>query len=147
MGLRRKGRELAIQTMYSISFYETGDDLKDLELINEYKEKLEEMIEHDKVDHDSAICEFAEQLLDGTIKHLPEIDAEIKRNSINWSFEKIALMDRSVLRVAVYELMFSKTAHPIIMDEAIEISKKFCAENSKKFINGLLNAVSKEVNE
>ena len=88
--------------------------------------------------------EFASDLVVNVLKYIAPIDEKIMAHSTNWSFERIAKLDVSVMRVAVYELIFTETAPPIIMNEAIEIAKKYCSESSGKFINGVLNAITKE---
>jgi len=145
MGFRRKSRELAIQTMYALDFEEIDPQFLELELLNRYKEKLAEIFEASETETDGIIFEFADNLILNTYKNLHTIDINIEKHSLNWTFEKIALVDKSIMRIATYELLFTDTAPAIIMDEAIEISKKFCSENSKKFINGILNAISHEL--
>ena len=147
MGFRRKGRELAVQTLYSLEFIETDSLLQNFELLNHYEEKLDEIIAANEIETESTIYQFAKDLLYNSIKQMETIDNEISKYSTNWSFEKIAMVDKSVLRVAAYELMYTDTPAAIVMDEAIEISKKFCSENSKKFINGVLNALASKLTE
>nr|MDA3814453.1 transcription antitermination factor NusB [Candidatus Cloacimonadota bacterium] len=93
------------------------------------------------------IYEFASDLVLNVLKHIDPIDERIKVHSTNWSFDRIAKLDVSVMRVAVYELIYTETAPAIIMNEAIEIAKKYCSESSGKFINGVLNAISKDQNK
>lgn len=147
MGLRRKAREIAVQTLYALSFSESEDYLENLEIINHYSDKLKEILADSDIDTEGPIFEFADEIVRNTLKQMSDIDKLIKENSINWTFEKIAIMDKCVLRSATYELRYTDTAPPIIMNEAIEISKKFCSENSKKFINGILNAISERIHE
>jgi len=141
MGMRRKGREVAVQTLYSLEFLDN-----DIRLLPEDGAlKVLEGIAADKeILPDNQIFEFASDLVSNVLLHIDPIDEKIKSHSTNWSFERIAKLDVSVMRVAVYELTYTDTAPPIIMNEAIEISKKYCSESSGKFINGVLNAISKE---
>ena len=141
MGMRRKGREVAVQTLYSIEFLDN-----DIRLLPEDGAmKILEGIAADKeILPDSQIFEFASDLVRNVLLHIDNIDDRIKFHSTNWSFERIAKLDVSVMRVAVYEMIYTDTAPPIIMNEAIEISKKYCSESSGKFINGVLNAIAKE---
>ena len=141
MGMRRKGREVAIQTLYSIEFLDN-----DIRLLPEDGAiKILEGVAADKeILPDSQIFEFASDLVLNVLKYIAPIDEKIKAHSTNWSFDRIAKLDVSVMRIAVYELIFTETAPPIIMNEAIEIAKKYCSESSGKFINGVLNAIAKE---
>ncbi len=144
MGMRRKGREVAIQTLYSIEFLDN-----DIRLLPEDGAlKILEGIAADKeILPNNPIYEFASDLVLNVLKHIDPIDEKIKVHSTNWSFDRIAKLDLSVLRVAVYELIYTETAPAIIMNEAIEIAKKYCSESSGKFINGVLNAISKDKNK
>jgi len=141
MGMRRKGREVAIQTLYSTEFLDNDFRLLPAEGLLKI---LEEVAADKDILPDSQIFEFASDLVLNVLKYIAPIDEKIKSHSTNWSFDRIAKLDVGVLRVAAYELMFTETAPPIIMNEAIEIAKKYCSESSGKFINGVLNAIAKE---
>ncbi|MDY6916185.1 MAG: transcription antitermination factor NusB [Candidatus Cloacimonadota bacterium] len=147
MGLRRKGREIALQTLYSLEYLETDSYLKELGWLENYKEKLAEICEDNNIDIESKISEFASSIIAGMIPKLDEIDQEINEHSTNWAVDKIANLDKSLLRIATYEILFTETPPAIVMDEAIEIAKKFCAESSSKFLNGILNAIAKDKDE
>jgi len=143
MGIRRKGREITVQTIYSLEFANHGFLIKDKELNN----KLLEIAADKGIDEDSNIFEFARDLLKNIIPNLNIIDEKIKEHSTNWTFERIAKLDLSIMRIAVYEMLLTEIAPAIAMNEAIEIAKKYCSGSSSKFINGVLNAVSKEINK
>jgi len=147
MGIRRKGREVALQTLYSLSYLDMADISIQEQYLNNYQEKIVGVISDMNIRVDSKILTFAEDILRGLISDLDSIDEEIRKHSSNWPIENIAEVDKSILRIAVYELLFTNTPSAIIMNEAIEISKKFCSESSGKFINGILNAVSEGKNE
>jgi len=138
MGMRRKGREIALKVLYSMEYDEIIDD-KNLE---SFMAKLDEITEDKK--EENSIVSFAKKLLSTIVKNIDEIDLNIQQHSTNWSFEQIGILDKSVLRIAISELLFTKTPPAIIMNEAIEIAKKYCSESSGKFINGVLNAIAKE---
>ncbi len=144
MGMRRKGREVAIQTLFSIEFLDN-----DIRLLPEdgLLKILEGVAADKEILPNNPIYEFASDLVLNVLKHIDPIDEKIKVHSTNWSFDRIAKLDLSVLRVAVYELIYTETAPAIIMNEAIEIAKKYCSESSGKFINGVLNAISKDQNK
>ncbi len=82
---------------------------------------------------------FCRGLLDGTLAHLPELDAEIQATAQNWQLGRMAMVDRSILRMAAYELLHSPDVPVgVVIDEALEIAKKYASEDSTKFINGIL---------
>jgi N utilization substance protein B len=88
------------------------------------------------------VREFAERLLQGTLKRLAEIDALIETGSRNWRLERMAVVDRSVLRLAVFELIDGEVPKEVVMNEALELGKEFGSEESASFINGVLAGVS-----
>lgn len=140
MGLRRESREIAVQTLYAL--YLTPECLetsaKIPALINE---KLAQVIAfNDKVLFNSQ-KEFSYFLIENTYNHLETIDDLIKQFSEHWDFNRISIIDKSILRMSIMEMEFTETAGKIVINEAIEIAKKFSGEKSGKFINGILDAV------
>jgi len=144
MGMRRKSRELAVQALYALSFAETSPELGPLQWLSEFREELENLAEEAGVVTAGRIFAFAVELLDSTLRHVDTIDAQISSHATNWSFERISPLDKSILRVGVNELLYTDTAPAIVINEAIEVSKKYSSENAGKFVNGILNAISKE---
>ena len=147
MGIRRKGREVALQTLYSLSYMDIMDKSIQEAYLNSYREKMTGIISDMNIKEDSKIISFADEVIKNLLPNIDAIDLEIKKYSANWSLENIAKVDKSILRIAVFELLFTETPSAIIMNEAIEISKKFSSESSGKFINGILNAVADGNNE
>ncbi len=88
--------------------------------------------------------EFALSLFKGTIDHLDQIDDAIKKHLQNWDFERVSSIDRAILRLGAYELLFSDLDKAITINEAVELAKKLGANESPKFINGVLDAIAKE---
>jgi N utilization substance protein B len=87
---------------------------------------------------------FADRLLRGTLDHLEELDEELGRQTAHWRLERLAAVDRNILRLAMYELMYEvETPAPVVIDEAIEIAKRFGAEDSGRFVNGVLDGFVK----
>jgi len=85
---------------------------------------------------------FIFELRVGLIKHLPEIDKLITENAPEWPLEQIARIDRCILRIGIYELVFSSEVPPkVAIDEAVELAKAFGGPNSSKFVNGVLGAI------
>ncbi|MCF7913037.1 MAG: transcription antitermination factor NusB [Candidatus Cloacimonetes bacterium] len=142
MGLRRKSREIAFKVLYSLEYTETDELLGHLELLEYYPEKLKEVLDTYDRQPDVRVSEFAEHLIRHTIIHEEEIDRLIEQYSKNWSLDRLAVTDKSLLRMGIYEILFTETPAAIIMDEVIEIAKRFCSESSSKFINGVLNAAA-----
>lgn len=143
MGLRRLGREIVLQTLYSLEFIEQSPETEHKDFLPFYLSKFENVVSDLKVEKDDNTYNFALDILQHIVLNLEEIDATIEKYSENWSLDNMAQVDKAILRIGVYELNYTEIAPPIAINEAIEISKKFCSESSGKFINGILNAVSK----
>lgn len=125
---RRECRGAALQYLYSWSVNQPGDIATDLGLFFEH---LEQPRDH---------FAFAEELIHGTIAHLPEIDAHIKGLAQNWEFERIAKIDLGILRLAMFEMLHRKDIPPVVsINEAIDLSKQYSTADSKRFINGVLD--------
>jgi N utilization substance protein B len=88
--------------------------------------------------------EFMETLVHGTVEHSSAIDQLIRAKSANWRMERMAVVDRNILRLAVYEMTHTKTPRPIVIDEALELARQFSGDESVSFINGVLDAVHRE---
>lgn len=88
--------------------------------------------------------EYARHVVEGTLEHLDQIDELIRRHAENWRLERMPTIDRNILRLALYEMLYEETVpNVVIVDEAIELAKKFGSENSSRFVNGLLDGVLK----
>ena len=137
MGVRRKGRELALSILYQI-------DLLSREKGDELCEKLGR--EHN---YTPSSIEFAKEIVQGVTLNLPFIDSLISKYSENWDIQRMSIIDRNILRMAVFELLYREDIPPkVSMDEAIELSKTFSeGEKSKDFVNGVLDRIYKEVVE
>jgi N utilization substance protein B len=147
MGQRRKAREIAVQALYALDFAEIGREFPEYELLNKYPEILQQLAEGENLQPSSPVYAFADELVKNAIINSEEIEAEIDKHAEHWKFESIAHLDRSILHVAVYEMMFTDTPGAVVINEAIEIAKKFCSENTGKFLNGILDAINKEVHD
>lgn len=132
MGVRHSGRVIAVQTLYIYEMSQNEQALSDWRWISSDL-KEESLL-------------FARFLLNGIYAHLDEIDRMIESASDKRDFDRIAKVDLAVLRVSVYEMLFQ--AHPltprIVIDEAVEISKNFSADDSYRFVNGILDKLSRE---
>ncbi len=136
---RRKGRILAFQALYS---WDVGgvseEELLSLSWAN--NEKQTEAIENDNAD-------FARLLIKGTLSNITEIDEMIKSHlSSSWTMERLNKVTLAVLRISVYSLLYQRDLHPtIIIDEAIAIVKGFGQDDSFKFLNAILDTISKDI--
>ena len=129
MGVRRRGRELALQMLYQHEL--AGTDVETM-LIS-----FDELLQAPRVTR-----EFAVNLARGVISKLSELDTRLVDQADNWRLERMAAVDRNILRLALYELLFeSDTPAAVVIDEAIEIAKRFGSERSSQFVNGVLDGV------
>lgn len=133
MGRRRKARELALKILYAYDV-KGSSDIK--ECINGFWSIYPNCPED--------IKEYARLLVIGTIERIKKIDNIIIGYIKNWKIERLALVDRNILRLATYELLFEALDEKIIINEAIEIAKKYGDAESYQFINAILDAVSKK---
>ncbi|NOR15776.1 MAG: transcription antitermination factor NusB [Candidatus Aminicenantes bacterium] len=132
MGKKRQARESALQILFQLEFDETQVDT----IIPQYWEDRKASQE---------VMESSAGLVKGVVSHLEAIDSIIQGVSENWRLSRMALIDRNILRIATYELFFGEDLAPaIIMNEAIEIAKKYSGDQSATFINGILDAMNKK---
>ena len=133
MGVRREGRELALQMLYAL-------DLNPLKM----QETLQLFRENSRSAANVRI--FAEELVAGVMANRDEIDTRVAEKSKNWAISRMARVDLNILRLAVYELVFrADIPKNVTMNEAIEVAKKFGTEESPAFINGILDEVAASV--
>ncbi len=136
MGHRRKAREYALQGLYMHELSATP-----VETLTRL-----EWVESPVPD---TIRDFAVTLIEGSITHIGEIDDLITRYSKNWKFERLGAVDKSILRISIFAMLFLKDIPvAVTINEGIELGKIFGGEGSGQFINGILDAVRKhELNE
>ena len=129
---RTKSREYALQMLYQADIRRTGQ-----------AQILEEFWQDQETPED--VKAFANQLFEGTLARLPEIDPLISRHADNWDMKRMAVIDRNILRLGVFELMHAEDVPPkVCINEAVELAKRFGDEESGKFINGILDAIHKK---
>jgi len=134
MGARRKARELALQMLYQHDLSGNPPDM----ILTTF-EDLQKSKPNTR--------EFATRIFKGTVDHLPEIDAMIVQQADNWRIERMAVVDRNIIRMSIYEFLHEEdTPKLVIIDEAIEIAKKFGTQKSSQFINGILDGILKRYN-
>jgi transcription antitermination protein NusB len=90
---------------------------------------------------------FANKLFEGAAKGADELDALIVQHAQNWRLERMAIIDRAVLRLAIYELRIAETPPKVVLNEAVDLAKKFSSEDAGAFVNGILDAVNKALVE
>ncbi len=90
---------------------------------------------------------FANRLLEGATSQAVLVDEVITRLAEHWKFERLSAIDRAILRLGIYELRFTDTPHKVVMNECVELAKKFSSEDAGGFVNGILDAVHKETAE
>jgi len=132
MSKRRLSRENCLQSLYlaDVTILETPDILAIFQ--------MQEFALEEKV------FEFYKTLFVATVSNRDKIDATITSTSKNWGLERMSAIDRCILRLAVCEMLYLEDAPvPVIIDEAIELAKKYSTENSGKFVNGVLDSIAK----
>jgi N utilization substance protein B len=135
---RHRGRQQALQLLFQWDLRRTP--LEDI--IRGYYSSL--LVSEDTVAQPRP-DEFAEGLLRGVIKDLPGIDDRIGRNAAHWRMERMPVVDRNILRIAVYEMLRTDTPPAVVIDEALELARRFSGEESVHFVNGVLDAVRREL--
>lgn len=125
--MRHQAREAVLRCLYRREFF----DLPPEELLAEEGELKGE-------------AAFAEALLRGIIERQAEIDSVIDRRALGWGLDRLSLVDRNILRIGIYELLYGDTPPEVAIDEAVELAKTYGTEKAPAFINGILDRVWKE---
>jgi N utilization substance protein B len=129
-GARRKSRAVALQVLYEV---------------DSVGHKPEEVIQHAIAEEalTEENTEFVRELVSGVIDNKKQIDANIKKFAPTWPIAQISVIDRNILRLAIFELLFdNKTPIKVAINEAVELAKNFGSDSSPRFINGVLSSVS-----
>ena len=133
MGPRRKAREYALQMLFQWDI--THDSID--QIVSTFFADQEE---------GPAVADFASQLVTRTVEHVEKIDEMIQRHAEHWRLDRMAIVDRNLLRLATQEFLFDKeTPKTVVINEAIEISRRFSSQESPQFINGILDSIKKEL--
>ena len=133
MGTRRKSRELAMQMCFQQDLGKQSPD------------QVEKLFWNSREDVDAETRGFAEDLYRVVNTRLEEVDQVIQQHTQNWKIERMAVVDRNLLRVAVGEMLaYPKTPGPIIINESLEIARRYGAPESVNFLNGVLDAISRD---
>src|SRR5258708_5012407 len=136
MGARRKARECALQMLFQFDVAQPSKD----ELLRTYWGEMSEAKED--------VQDFATRLAIGTIDHVEEIDNLIGVRAENWRIERMAIVDRNLLRLAVYEFLHEpSTPKTVVINEALEIARRFSTFEATQFINGVLDSIKRDLEE
>ena len=132
MSGRRRAREIVLQVLFQDDLNEPAPDDVLLQFV---KGRL-----HRK----QALVDFAYKLIDGVRKNREAIDQQIENSAENWKLARMAATDRNILRLGVFEIVFSVTPAPVAINEAIELAKRFGTGNSAQFVNGVLDQMKRQ---
>jgi N utilization substance protein B len=135
---RHRAREQALQLLFQWDLRRTPLE----EILRGYYESL--LVREDSVGLPRPDA-FAEKLLRGVVEELPEVDERIARHAEHWKIPRMPAVDRNILRLAVYEMLRTDTPPAVIIDEALELARRFAGEESVHFVNGVLDAVRREL--
>lgn len=158
MGTRREARERAVQFLFQhdlnplenleaalAHFWESQRDaaITDEKGIAKWGEKTELP---PPTSEEGAIRLFAEPLIRGVLEHRDALDEQIKKHALNWDLRRMAVVDRNVLRLAIFEMLHRQDIPPIVsINEAVDVAKKFSTQDSGKFVNGILDKFKGEL--
>ena len=137
MGSRRKARECALQMLFAADVSEARAD----ELVRTYWAELCE------AELEESAREFATRLASGTLANLVALDERIRSRAEHWRISRMAIVDRNVLRLAVYEFLHEPTPRTVTINEALEIARRFSTYEATQFINGILDAIKRDLDE
>jgi len=134
MGTRRKSRELALQMLFQS------------DMGKQDAEQVRKSFWSERQEMDESVRDFADDIFRIATERSAAIDEIIEKHAANWKLERMAAVDRNVMRAAVAEFMgFPQTPAPVIINEALEIARKFSSPEAVNFINGVLDSVSKDL--
>ena len=158
MGKRREARERAVQFLFQHDL--NPPENLELELSQFWNSQRAAAIEDEKgaakwgqtpelpppTVEDAETRLFAEPLIKGVLQNRDAIDEHIKKHTKNWDFNRIAAVDRNVMRLAIYEMLHREDIPPVVsINEAVDIAKKFSTQDSGKFVNGILDKIRGEI--
>jgi N utilization substance protein B len=129
MSRRSRAREVVLQVLYQDDL-NPGHDLH-----------ASEQFVRARLQNQSELVDFALGLLSGTRRNRPELDTMLVSRADNWSLRRMAATDRNILRLAAYELLFTETPGRVVINEAVELAKRFGSKQSAQFVNGVLDGL------
>ncbi len=133
---RRKAREYVLQYLFQCDFRDKNSAKNNLKQFWADKEK------------DPDVKKFASEIIDGTLSELDRVDAAINNAAEHWVLDRMAAVDRNILRFSAYEILYRKDIPPAVtINEAVEIAKKYSTSESASFINGILDKIARKANK
>lgn len=132
MTTRRRAREVVLQVLYE----EDVNPLRELSVADQFLAK--------RMLHNKPLIAFAQQLLSGVRNHRDELDEMLTKHAANWSIKRMTTIDRNILRMSSYEIVFGDVPGRVSINEAIELAKRYGNRNSGQFVNGILDRVLRE---
>jgi len=132
MTRRSRAREVALQVMY-------GDDVnptRNLTVVDEFVAQ--------RLGGDAPLLAFTNELVGGVRRNRQELDAWLSDLAQNWSLSRMAVLDRNILRLAAFEIVYTGTPGQVVINEAVELAKRFGSKQSSQFVNGILDRLMKE---
>ena len=158
MGIRREARERAVQFLFQHDLNPSQDLNQALDefwssqqavVISQEKGRATwgEPVEIPPPSADEASVRlFADPLIQGTLEHREDIDAKIVMHAKNWNFNRLAAVDRNILRLAIYEMLHRNDIPPVVsINEAVDIAKRYSTDDSGKFVNGILDRIKQDI--
>ena len=131
-GKRRKSRESVLKILYSLEFNPKSPE----QVLDDFR----------SVNGEGSIDDFGAIIINGVIQDKEKIDGFIQQYAQNWNIERIALIDKNIMRIAIYEMMhLPDVPHVVSINEAVDIAKKYSTEDSGKFVNGILDKINKDL--
>jgi len=137
MGSRRKARECALQMLFAADIAGAVPE----EVLRTYWQELGD------ADTEEVAREFATRLAAGTLANLEGLDERIRSRAEHWRIPRMAIVDRNILRLAVYEFLYEPTPRTVAINEALEIARRFSTYEATQFINGSLDAIKRDLDE
>ena len=132
MARRSRAREVALQVLYE-------DDINP-----DRNMHTADLFVGRRLHHDGPLVEFAQSLISGVRRNRGELDEMLRRSAANWSLERMAVIDRNIIRIGAFEILYAETPGRVAINEAIELSKRYGGKNSPQFVNGILDRVFRE---
>ena len=152
---RRRGREVALQVLYSIDLATSPRDRVTDEATPDGEAKpafdlpadeaFAAVVEHFEVPAGTQV--FARGLVERVREHAEQVDAMIAAHAKNWRIARMAAVDRNILRLGTFELAYTDTPSAVVLNEAVDLARRFGSDPSPAFVNGILDAVARDVRE
>jgi len=147
-GGRHRGREVALQVLYAMDLAvkvdsDAGADVEESPSSDPKAQIFDRISENFVVPN--PVVSFARELVSGVADRIDELDGILGVHARNWRVSRMAAVDRNVLRLAVYELRDTDTPIAVVIDEAVDLARRFGSDSSPAFVNGVLDAVAREV--